>query len=531
MAVADPVALWIEQLAQASLAEKAALLIDAGQMRMEDLNVLLAGPSVYQPLGGQKYLHEFAGWIDPFTERFETARIKVAAGGWRAGKSRYTAREVTSVAVTRPGGRAWIIGKDYDVPREEFSYCLQDLIALGYPIVVDKSVPLKGAWRMVLSNGFVIETQTTDDLNAIEAANLDIAVLVEAGSLPPGALKAAEGRVMEKRGQLVLSGRFRGAHSWYVDLFRQGQSPNGRRVVSASLHSWDNLAKFPPCDPAICTMTTGYPPAAPGDLPPPPLHGGFHNPDIQYHFNTKSEDEFGEMVASEPRPDRDLVYAKEFDRPTHVVRMDFEEKLTGAGAVHDAGHKIMAWRLPKTAALEMWIDPGYRGAFAVLIRQKHAEGVMIVDEIYAQGQTAIDVCNMLKQRWYYPHIKTGVIDVAGNQHQGMPSVTETIYKETGIWCRSQTVLIAEGIERVRVFLKDPRTKRPRLWLSPRCYWLAQEMEALYRYHQERDPDDPRADKEEPIAKHNHACAALAYGLIDNFGKSDLRMQEALTRSY
>src|SRR5437763_12230512 len=54
------------------------------------------------------------------------------------------------------------------------------------------------------------------------------------------------------------------------------------------------------------------------------------------------------------------------------------------------------------------------------------------------------------------------------------------------------------------FLKDPRTKRPRLWMSPRCYWLAQEMEALYRYHQERSPDDPRADKEDPIEKHNRS---------------------------
>jgi hypothetical protein len=533
MALADPVTEWTVDVIRSSIAEKAKVLIDAGAMRMRDLNALLAVPTHYRPEGGQKLLHEHEGAVNPETGLWEPTKIKIAAGGWRAGKSRYTAREVTLPAITTPKGRAWILGRDYDLGREEFSYVVEDIAALGYPVIADWSHPLKGQWRLVLSNGFVVETQTTDDLNAIEAANLDVIVLVEAGGLPTGALKAAEGRVFEKRGKVILSGRFRGSHSWYVDLFNLGKAPNKRRVVSASLHSWDNVAIFPPCDPATCTVTTTWPEANPA-----PLHGGFHNPDIQYELANKSSDEFGEMIASEPRPDRSLVYADWWDRATHMVRMDFEANLTGAGEVVDAGRKTMGWRLPKNWPLEMWIDPGYRGAFAVLIRQRHPQGIMVIDEIYVRGETAVQVCTRLKQKWYWPYIKTGVIDVAGNQHQGMPSVTETIYKETGIWCRSQVVLVHEGIERVRVFLKDPKTKRPRVWFSPACYWLADEMEQGYRYHEDRSPaddplrsEDPRASKEEPIEKRNHACAALAYGLMDNFGKSDLSMEVPQTRGY
>ena len=77
---------------------------------------------------------------------------------------------------------------------------------------------------------------------------------------------------------------------------------------------------------------------------------------------------------------------------------------------------------------------------------------------------------------------------------------------------SMPVSIVDGIQRVRTFLIDPASKKPRLWVSPKCQGLIDEFD-LYRY---REAKELRPEREEPIDAHNHSVKALAYWLVSRF---------------
>jgi hypothetical protein len=509
---------WAEAWLEADPAERAKFLIDHNQLLPADFNALLAERSHYWPQGGQDYLHNVQG-----------ARIKVAAGGWRSGKSRWMGREVSYTLASRPNAGVWIIGADYELAQPEFDYARDDLRALRYPAIVDLSQPQQGRWKLTLANGSWLETQTAEDLKKIEAKALDKVALAEAGSLTEALLTLAEGRVLEKRGEVVMSGRFHGSHSWYTELWRQGQvKDNQRRVASASLRTWDNRFFFPPCDPATCTITEGWPRRNPRET-----HGGFHNPDILYHLWNKTEDEFGEMFAAEPRPDRSLVYADFWDRKVHMIEMSFEDSLQGPLEVVDAGRKVIGVRLPRAAPKEIWVDPGYAGAYAVLAVQMHGPIVYVIDELYLRGVVGPQVAELAARQWWFPYVKSGVIDVAALQHHAMDNQVEVWLKDpTNLYLRSKAVLVKDGIERVRTFLRDPKTRRPRLYFSPNCVMTATEMESGYRYARIRHDEDTRQDKEEPVQLNNHACSALAYGLCMNYGNTEFSYQaQAVTHTY
>lgn len=500
---------WVTEFATLPRPAIAKILLDAGEMTFDRLNALLAESTQYWPVGGQKKLHAAAG-----------ARIKIGAGGWRSGKSRWMARELSFPLVTQPNAFGWIVGSDYELARHEFKYVMLDIRALGYPTIVDLSTPQQGRWRMTLSNGSVLETMTGEDINKIEGANLDVAALAEASSISRDLQVALEGRLTEKRGTLLASGRFRGSFNWYAELFRQGQATNDIGVVSASFRTWDNRYYFFPCDPEQCQKTTTWKGEG---------HGRFHDPEIQRHYAKLSEDEFGEMFAAEPRPDRSLVFANEWDRATHMVEMTFEDTLKEPIPVKDAGGKIVGFRLPKKADVEVWVDPGYAGAYAVLARQSHAGTVYVIDELYVQGMIGEEVIERVKAQWWYPYTKSGVGDIAIKQHPATASQQEVWRKQTNLWLRCQVVLIHEGIERLRTFLKDPMTKRPRIYFSPKCVMTAWEFEAGYRYH---PAVERRPTKEDPVDADNHAVKAVVYGIVDNFGRAEGMFQDrAITREY
>jgi len=113
-----------------------------------------------------------------------------------------------------------------------------------------------------------------------------------------------------------------------------------------------------------------------------------------------------------------------------------------------------------------------------------------------------------------------VIDVAGTQHQAMTSPQEEWHdKGKGPYLRYQRIMREDLIERVRVFLWDPATRRPHLYFNHVCQMTAMEAEKGWRYPEPRNEMDPREDAELEVKKDNHAWSAIGYGLIVNYGKS------------
>ncbi len=511
---------WTEKIAAEPLETLAQLAIQQGQLTRERLDAILLPATGYDPHGGQIEVRDATD-----------ARILVLAGGWRAGKSRTTARLLTHLLATKANAFIWVVGADYQVTHFELEYILQDLKALGgYPGIEQVSFPAQGSYRIKLKNGSVVESMTGDDARRLEGVNADAVAMVEAHGLGEDVFQALLGRVGEKRGLMILSGRFRGSRGFYVNEWRKGQVwPNPELVKSASLKSWENHKVFDrPCNPATCQETLTWQ----GEC-----HGHLHDPQILQWRRTLSDDVFGEAVCAVPTPDVSLVLAREWNREQNYLPFVFDEKISGPLAIKD-GNAIVEYRLPKFAPLAIWIDPGYsaESGYAVLVRQRHGKHVFVVWEGFYRGVTGPEVIADLKQKPFWPYIRSegSAIDIAGTAHYAQSSQVE-LWAQAGIHLSYQKVPLEEGIERLKVFLRPPdQPTFPRLvfnsaksdWGGP-CLRTAFEAETGWRYREVTD--ERQAIKTLPIERNCDCLKAAIYGLCWQFGRTEASyMSEAIT---
>lgn len=199
---------------------------------------------------------------------------------------------------------------------------------------------------------------------------------------------------------------------------------------------------------------------------------------------------FRERFGGVPCPPATLVFP-EFEPARHVAAVD----------------------PASVQSIELAIDPGYAGAYAVLAVTEAAGVVRVVDEVYHRRMVAAEIIAECRRRWWWPRVSGGVIDVAGRQHHASASQVEIWQALAGLRLRSRPVRIQDGIDRLRTFLRDPASGDPRLTLAPACRALMQEF-GSYRYHEARDD---RPISELPMDRDNHAIKALAYWLYDRFG--------------
>lgn len=392
-------------------------------------------------------------------------RLKQVAGGERAGKSRWTAMEILPWVVFFPD-LYWIVGPDYDLARPEFEHLVDGLRA--HNLIADLSQPKAGSWQLVTTLGAQVVTKTsTDPMTLAGKAPAGIA-MVEAAQQTYEAFLRLRGRVAERRGPLLLSGTFERVN-WYSDLWKRWQAPNPEGGRSFSIPTWANLAVFP---------------------------GGHDDPEIVALRGLYPEDIFLERFGARPRLPATTVF-REFDHTKHV---DFCPLL-------------------KDHPVQVWVDPGYAGAYAVLAVQVVDGFVYVLDEVYKQGWTAHQVIAECRGREWWDQVSGGVIDIAARQHHGQESQLE-IWASYGVKLFSQKVGVADGILRHRTFLIDPETKEPRIRFDPKCVETIREY-SLYRY---RDVPEGRPVYEEPINANNHSMTALAYGLVACFGFVERRRQ-------
>ena len=137
----------------------------------------------------------------------------------------------------------------------------------------------------------------------------------------------------------------------------------------------------------------------------------------------------------------------------------------------------------------------------------------MLDEVYMQYAMTSQVIEACQRRSWWPHVRSGVIDIAGRQHHAMPSQIEVWMAQARIRLRSHRVLLQDGMERLRTFLRNPGTGEARITVNSRCQALIREF-ANYRYH---EPREHHPVSEQPIDADNHAIKALCYWLYDRFG--------------
>ena len=414
---------------------------------------------------------------------FSSARIKLVAGGERGGKSLWAAMEL--VGDWANGQLYWLVGADYEQCRPEFSYIMDNLGKLK--VISNVSYPKEGSLRLVLGTGAEIVTRSAKEPEKLGGAAPDGILICEVGLLSYEAFLRVRGRLAEKRGWLAMSGSFESSLGYFPELYTRWQIDNPDEARSFSLPSWENRVIYP---------------------------GGRDDPEILALERMYPHDRFQERFAGVPCPPSGLVL-KEFRVTLHCGDYQFDPN----------------------EPVYLWVDPGYAGAYAVEVAQIKADAVYIIDEIYERGLTTeeiIEVCQV--KPWWYK-VSGGAIDIAGRQHQAMPSAEEVWRVKGKVALDSRKIGIIDGIDRLRTFLKpNPITGKPNFFVNYKCRGLIAEMGGgvspiegmgMWRYKTDRTG---AIISEVPEDKNNHSVKAVIYGLCSHFGLVGGRSTKTEVRS-
>lgn len=147
----------------------------------------------------------------------------------------------------------WIIVPSYRSPHKEIDYLKAWGEAAGILTYARVPGPEQGVpcvleyWQGVVK----IETKTAQDIAGIAGEPCDMVIVAEPGQMPETVVNQVQGRVITKRGRIVLGGTIEDAemkvrYAWYPEMAAtlEAEGPNDE-ACSVRLPSWANLAVFP----------------------------------------------------------------------------------------------------------------------------------------------------------------------------------------------------------------------------------------------------------------------------------------------
>ncbi len=404
---------------------------------------------------------------------FCQARIRLVAGGERSGKSKSSATDL--LARMFYGKLFWLVAADYERTKAEFVYICESLDQLSICFTASKNVD---PGEIMVEGGFRIATKSSKDPRKLAMEAPDGILVCEASQIDYETYLRLRGRLAEKRGWMLLSGTFESSLGWYVEAYSRGQGVNDEDMVSFSLPTWSNIHIFPE---------------------------GKEDPEIRQLEASMSKEWFMERFGGVPTPPKGLVF-NEFRNHVHVG--------TGGGYEFDPIEEC-----------QLFVDPGYASAYSVLVAQKRGESLYIIDEIYERGLVTSDIIKVCKQKPWWNRVIGGAIDIAGTQHQAMAAPAEVWLKEAGVPLRSRRIRIQDGIEAVkRLMIVSPLTGQALLHVNIKCQGLISEfggcpnpIDGMTKVYRWRTDSAGNIIGEVPEDKNNHACKALAYGVVDVIG--------------
>ena len=409
-------------------------------------------------------------------------RFILVAGGEQAGKSMIASKFLLARFLQiNDAGLYWLVAADYERTRAEFEYLVDDFSRLGVLAEASKRVD---PGKIVLADGTRIETKSAKDPRTLAMRAPDGIIGCEASQLDLETFYRMRGRCAPKRGWLFLSGTFEGSLGWYPQMHTAWSIPT-EDEESFSLPSYTNVHLYPE---------------------------GINDPEIQRLKRDASDDFFLERIQGIPSPPQGLVFP------------EFRPNLHVGDVTWDVGTPI-----------HIWMDPGYAGAYAVVVVQIQDDVIHVIDEVYERGLVTGEMIQICQQRPWWKDVQYGVIDVAGYQHQAMAAPAEIWVKETGLFMNSQKVMINDGTERLKSFLKiDPVTNRSKVVINPKCTGILSEFGAApnpfdgqtraYRWKTDRDGN---IVGNMPEDKNNHGIKALIYGIVDNYGYAYVQGRDSI----
>jgi hypothetical protein len=454
----------------------------------ETINEIRVGPTVAQQLAfaSELGIEITDAQLKPLADR---NRLKIVAGGERAGKSLYSALELVSRLLW--GKLFWIIAIDYEQARPEFDYIaswLSRLHAIDNPRR-NLSIPKQGKCIAITKTGQRIETRSADDLRKIAGKAPDGIILAEAAQMPYDAYLKAIGRLAETRGWLIASGTFEGSAGWYAELFTQWQAINEDGGKSFSVPSWSNFHIYP---------------------------GGRDDPEIKRleRLYSKVPGLFDERCGAVPVPPVGLVF-RTFRETVHVdARAAFNKEKPVYLAVDPSGGTAPY----AVAAVQFYsaseVGYEYEEAPVDLI-----DFAYIIDRVYSRGVIDEEVIDDCKTRPWWKKVGGGAIDVEA------PDSKRRWSKYGGVTLWSKKVPQIEGIRRLQTFLHYKQedgsyTYPPHLLVHPDVEELPYEMRNYKRAKKVGSSKQGlEFDYKEvpPSDQPNHLLKALWYLFIARYG--------------
>ncbi len=440
----------------------------------------------------KKWIFELLGYKPhpgQWAAHCSTARVIMACGGQRSGKSYWSSMEVVSrVPWSR---RIAVAAQSYSETRKEMQVIMDSLRRLGGLVV--ESQPVQGPWYCKAAlNGCEIESvslqEGPDKLTGTGEA-YDIVLLVEAGRIAYNAFLAARGRVAEPRGDVLLSGTLWDNWGWYADLYRAFEGPNEFEGERFQFPMWMNTAIFP---------------------------GGRDDPEIKHLEAILPDEEFARLVAAELKASPARMYP-EFEYGVHVQEVGFNPDLPVELAV-DAGYYPSYYAVLAIQVLPVQVEMETGSVFTWDVPT-------VVDEIYEQRQTHHDIVDLCRYREWWPNVTRAVGGHETGQHPASKSTQEVwqelVGQEDGDpqdfrFDICDAGAVQDGITRMHTLLLDPGVKEPRIQVAPACMGLLQEFQS-YKRRTNRRGD---VVSEEPEDKNNDALDALRNWAVDRYGFVD-----------
>mgnify|MGYP003652873449 FL=1 len=427
----------------------------------------------------------FSTWQEQEEILDHKARIKLVAGGERAGKSFLGALSVINhLDEYENGDIVWLVARDYERTRAEWNYLTDILGRLGFLVKQTKRID---PGEMTVACGtqedpgiFTIKTKSANDYRSLAMEAPRMVVACEASQIDYESFLRLRGRIAEKRGYLFLEGTFEMSLGWYPSQWEAWQYFNpDDDAISFSLPSWTNQAVYPE---------------------------GREDDEILALERLHSEDWFNERVAGKPAPPKGLVHNM-FDVQSHIS--DKAEYIKGE-PVH------------------LWIDPGYsqvtKSAYAVEAVQIIGEQVRVIDEVFEREKITEEIIEICQMRPWWPDVQHGVIDIAAH-NIGESRPVDTWLEKASLYMQSERVGILDGVERFNTFLKEnPVNKQPNIIFNPKVKGVISELggcanpfdEQIHVYTWRTDREGNTVGRE-PRDAFNHGIKAITYGLVVNYG--------------
>ena len=390
------------------------------------------------------------------------ARYVGVSGGWRSGKSLFSAME--AVTWLPYADLIWIVGRDYDITRAEFIYLSEAAASCGLALDKDVHLSLNKYSPSVMRSitGCVVETRTLADYHKLAAKAPDVVIICEPGLIPnlKAVMELVAGRVSQKRGCVIVAGTSDESSEEWFELWSRWQQPNPEGGKSFSVPSWQNIHVFPK---------------------------GRDEDEFLVYEKVWGTEAYMAHFGGVPSPPRNLVLRGYFSEQLHVK-------------------PGLVWRpgLPTEVA----IDPNYSApnAYSVLcIQWDLGSGeIFLADEVAESGMNHDEIKKMVFAREWSVAVTGGTIDpfAEGNVYGNLPPAT---YWLPWPLRYNHHPRVATTVQALKEAL-SPSQGRPRMVVSDKCVRFRKEA-TLWKLDRFGRPEKTWCD----------AMKATGYWLVDKFG--------------